>query len=360
MLDSERVKLLYGPYRPPCCKLGDKLACEYRDREMVVKGMTDAPISWPASRRGSRSSPIVCGDLVRAIQKESETAVAYHWGVHYPTVWKWRKALGVPRMTNGTVRLRMDWAEEIFTPEVRRKGRKAMGREDVRAAISARQKGRRPHPNTIEACRRLGQLPKSEAFKRALSERSKKMWQNPEAHGLPARRQWTEHELAMIGTDSDRAVADALGLPINVVRAKRQSMGIPLLAKRWTEDEIALIGTTSDSELGRRIGKSQTVVTRKRHQLGIPRFGVKPWTDAEITLLGTANDHDIARQIGRHPSCVYEKREELGIPSFIARWTDAELALLGTDTDRNIAKLLNRTETAVRVRRKKAKIPAYC
>ena len=43
MIDSERFKLLYGPYQVPKCKLGDKLLCEYRDREVTVKGMTDGP-----------------------------------------------------------------------------------------------------------------------------------------------------------------------------------------------------------------------------------------------------------------------------------------------------------------------------
>ena len=106
MIDSERFKLLYGPYEVPECKLGDKLLCEYRDREVTVKGMTDALIQWPCTSRSKRRSPIVCGDLVRAIRTESEIAVAHHWGVGYPTVWKWRQALNVPRMTNGSRRLR--------------------------------------------------------------------------------------------------------------------------------------------------------------------------------------------------------------------------------------------------------------
>lgn len=51
MIDSERFKLLYGPYVPPQCRLGDKLRCEYRGREVTVKGMIDAPIQWPYARR---------------------------------------------------------------------------------------------------------------------------------------------------------------------------------------------------------------------------------------------------------------------------------------------------------------------
>ena len=91
MIDSERFKLLYGPYEVPKCKLGEKLLCEYRDREVTVKGMTDGLIQWPSTFRGKRRSPIVCGDLVRAIRTESEMAVAHHWGVRNATVWKWRR-----------------------------------------------------------------------------------------------------------------------------------------------------------------------------------------------------------------------------------------------------------------------------
>jgi len=123
MIDSERFKLLYGPYTPPKCKLGDKLFCEYRDREVTVKGMTDSLIQWPCTRRSNRLSPIVCGDLVRAIRTESEMAVAHHWGVKYPTVWKWRQALNVPRMTSGSRRLSIEYAIEKLTPEVRAKGK---------------------------------------------------------------------------------------------------------------------------------------------------------------------------------------------------------------------------------------------
>ena len=133
MIDSERFKLLYGPYKVPKCAIGDKLRCEYRGREVKVKGMTDAPISWPSTRRAGNLSPILCGDLVRAVRTESEQAVAHHWGVGYPTVWKWRRALGVGASTNGTRRLRMEYAAEKLTPEVRAKARAAMSTPEARA-----------------------------------------------------------------------------------------------------------------------------------------------------------------------------------------------------------------------------------
>jgi hypothetical protein len=254
----------------------------------------------------------------------------------------------------------MDYAsEKIFTPEAITKAKEAMHSAEVRARLSAARKGRTQHPNTIAACRELGRRPKLEAWKRGMSERSKRMWENPEAVGLPARRKWTEEELALIGTDSDKAVAQALGMPLNVVKQKRDKLGISLLAQRWKEHEIALLGTAPDSELARTLGKPTSVIWRKREKLGIPAFVLKPWAEAEIALLGTESDPEVGRRLGRPAHVIQAKRERLGIPAFILRWTPAELALLGTDTDRNIAKLLNRTEVAVKVQRNKSRIPVY-
>ncbi len=358
MIDSERFKLLYGPYVPPQCRLGDKLPCEYRGREVTVKGMTDAPIQWPCARRNRNASPILCGDLIRAVQTESEMSVAYHWGVRATTVWKWRRALGVPAMTNGSRRLRIEYAAETLTPEVRAKAREAMHSEEVRAKLSSLRKGRRQHPNTTAAFRELAKRPKSEEWKRGQSERSRKMWENAEAYGLPPRRDWSDEEIALLGTDTDRAIANILGLPMNIVRNKRKRLGISCLSQRWKEHEIVLLGTAPDSELARKLGKSSSAIARKREQLGIPTF-LKRWTNEEIALIGTASDPEVARKLGRTASCVQSKREQLGIPAFIVRWTRSEIALLGTDTDQNVARLLGRTQVAVQVRRKKLGIPAY-
>src|SRR6059036_319691 len=47
-------------------------------------------------------SPILCGDLIRAVRREAKATVAYHWGVSVITVYKWRKALGVADWTDGS------------------------------------------------------------------------------------------------------------------------------------------------------------------------------------------------------------------------------------------------------------------
>ena len=64
-----------------------------------------------------RPSLIVCGELVRAVKQESVAAVAHHWGVCETTVWKWRIALGVGRMTEGTTQLYRDLVPSRLPPE---------------------------------------------------------------------------------------------------------------------------------------------------------------------------------------------------------------------------------------------------
>jgi hypothetical protein len=359
VIDSERFKLLYGPYVAPRCALGDKLPCEYRGREVTVKRISEAPVQWPCTRGKSRPSPILCGDLIRAVRTESEIAVAYHWGVGYPTVWKWRRALNVSRMTNGSRRLRIEYAAETLTPEVRAKGKEAMHSPDVRAKLSVLKKGRRQHPNTTAAFREIARRPKSEEWKRGMSERARKMWENPEAHGFPARRNWTDDEIALLGTDTDRAIANRLGIPVRSVESKRRRLGILRPRESWTEQELALLGTEPDDRLALKLGRPVSAIQRKRTQLGIGAFTAFKWTEENLALLGTVSDNELARKLGISAGRVFWKREKLGIPAFFVRWSPAEIAFLGTDTDGNVARLLGRSETAVRNQRTHLKIPAY-
>jgi hypothetical protein len=358
MIDTERFKLLYGPYRAPKCRVAEKLYCAHRDAEVTVRGMSDARIPWPSVRRKGNHSLILCGDLIRAVERESEMAVAYHWGVRAKTIWKYRVSLGVPRVTNGTRRLCIEYMDEKLTPEARAKGRQAMGSPEVRAKLSASRVGRLPHPRMMAAAREAARRPKSKRFKELLSERSRKMWAHREQHGLPPRREWRAEEVALLGTDTDRAIASALKLPLAAVKYERQRRGIARGRDHWRADEVALIGTVSDAELGRKLGKSGSAVRRKREKLGIPSFRGE-WTAQEIALLGTGSDPDVARKLGRETPGVRSKRHHLGIPPFVPRWTNAEIGLLGSDNDKAIAALLGRSEVAVRVRRKKLGIRVH-
>ena len=44
MTDRERTKLLFGPYRSPPLKPGDRTTCLYCDSTVIVTSWTSAPI----------------------------------------------------------------------------------------------------------------------------------------------------------------------------------------------------------------------------------------------------------------------------------------------------------------------------
>src|SRR5438045_3875477 len=111
MHDADRYRLLHGPYRMPRCRLGGRLFCQARGW-VVVKRISTGPIPWPQTIVKHSRTFILCGDLVKAVQRESEIAVAHWWGVTEQTVWKWRKALGVPRTNEGSRRLWRDHFDE--------------------------------------------------------------------------------------------------------------------------------------------------------------------------------------------------------------------------------------------------------
>lgn len=109
MRPRDRVNLLHGPYPAPARAAGRKLFCEIRGT-VTVGGYSDGPIPWPRMKKPGSACLILCGDLVRAVLRESNQAVAHHFGVSTHTVTKWRKALVVPEYNEGTRRLGRDWA----------------------------------------------------------------------------------------------------------------------------------------------------------------------------------------------------------------------------------------------------------
>jgi hypothetical protein len=340
--------------------LGDKLLCEYRGREVVVGGVTDAPIQWPYARAAGPPGPIVCGELIRAVQTESAIAVAHHWGVSTATVKKWRRALGVPASTNGTRRLRISYGyERMESPENWAKLQVAAHSPEARAKLQASCLGRPPDPKAVAALRKAAQRPKSEDWKRGQSERSQKMWANAEDHGLRAQHHWTDDEIATLGTMSDQKIAAAMNLPLHVIVHKRRSLHRSSTLHSWTDDEIRLLGTDTDQEVARTLGRSVSAVRAQRQKLRI-RVSVFPWSEEEIALLGTDTDENIGRRLRKHPKTVRTKRKALGIPPFLARWTEEEISWLGVDTDEAIAKALGRSPRAVATQRVLRGIPAYC
>jgi hypothetical protein len=105
--DPDKVRFLHGPYRTPKLRRGDRAQCHYRDKDVIVTGISSARIPWPLCKPVGRGLPglLVEEELARAIRCESSLALQHWWGASPRVVWCWRKALGVGRFTEGSLRL---------------------------------------------------------------------------------------------------------------------------------------------------------------------------------------------------------------------------------------------------------------
>jgi hypothetical protein len=139
--------------------------------------------------------------------------------------------------------------------------------------------------------------------------------------------QWTAEMILLLGADFDARVAETLGLPKYLVMHKRRRLGIPPhgdvpeqrqpRAFNWTKRKIALLGTDSDRKIAERFGTIGGVVARQRTRLGIPSFYHYrriSWTKEMVSLLGKATDWEIAERYGMKRESVARERRKRGIP----------------------------------------------
>lgn len=167
MDDLNRLRLLCGPYEAPPVRRGEVL------EGFIVGGFTDAPIPWPYRKWTGKRSLILTGDLERAVRCESEIAIAHHWGVSTFMVWRWRKKLGVGRITEGTDRLYREYFGEKLPEDVAEIGRQNALAPEVIERQRAAKVGKPAHPKVKEALLRGAKKPKSEAWKAKLAERNR-------------------------------------------------------------------------------------------------------------------------------------------------------------------------------------------
>ena len=52
--DPDKVKLLLGPYRCPRLHRGDRAQCLYRDKDVIVTGLSAGRIPWPLWKSPAR------------------------------------------------------------------------------------------------------------------------------------------------------------------------------------------------------------------------------------------------------------------------------------------------------------------
>ncbi|RWR28865.1 hypothetical protein D2T31_12190 [Sinirhodobacter populi] len=152
--------LISGPYHPP--DISDGWLDDAADGLVEVGGWTSAPIPWPRRKKTGRHSPILCGDLILAVSIESSAAIQHYWGVSEGTVWRWRQALGIGRVTPGTrERLRT----ETGVPEVAAaRGREIAASPESRCKMAASKRGKPIHPNTKVALSEAIKQPKPDGW----------------------------------------------------------------------------------------------------------------------------------------------------------------------------------------------------
>ncbi len=327
----EQFRLLGGPYRAPQPRADGCLRCAIRGWTKV-DGYTEAHIPWPA--KWGRS-PILCGDLIRAVRREAKATVAYHWGVSVITVYKWRKFLGVPEWNEGSADL--------------------LSRARKKPAAAGTR-----HTNSYALVKAANPRRRSQEFVKRMRETT--LARLKEVGTLhPGRSPWTPEEDRLLGTLSDQEVADLTNRSRKAVMTRRRRLRKKCPTSSWTHwtpAQVELLGTKSDAELAKPLHRQKSAITAKRAKLRVApplRPTMRDWSPEEEALLGVESDEVIAQKTKRTVNCVSAHRRWLGIAAptpKLRRWTPKEDQIASTGSPHDIARRLKRTVTAVMLRRK--------
>lgn len=183
---------------------------------------------------------------------------------------------------------------------------------------------------------------------------------------------WSEQAISLLGTKTDKEVAEKLGLCIAAVGQKRRSMSIA--GVRPTQKPIEMpkrliryLGVWSDQKVAEKIGVSQGAVSNYRSKHGIQPLqnrGVFP--RAAIALIGTMSDTDLAKQLKVRVSTVQARRSKLGIARFKPSKPDVAFELpqeiigqLGKVSDREISLITGKSILAIGEYRNRLGIQCY-
>jgi hypothetical protein len=223
MTDAERHRLIHGPYRTPRFRYGAVVMDEVRGEVMIV-GLTDARIPWPVGKRGRARSLVVYGQLAEAVRRESGLAICHWWGLTPQTVSKWRKALGIGPVTEGTSRLRRIHA---LSPKGRAALKKAVAKArdpQRRLRIALARIGVPRPPHVVEAVRaaHLGMKHTAEA-RRKMSEAQRRSGTRPPRAGRP----WSAAEDLAVCALPPGEPAARTGRTLVAVWSRRRLLGLP-------------------------------------------------------------------------------------------------------------------------------------
>lgn len=231
MNDKQRFKLHFGPYKSPRFKYGDVVWDKARGCEVRIIRLSSGPIPWPIGKvvrgNGGRPSLILYDCLIRAVQNESNQAVAHWWGTSGYSVSKWRKVFGLLPTTEGTSRLRSAHALEPPISRGRAKAH-AMSRNPVkdaerRAKIAVARIGKKRPQHVMEIVRKanLGRSLPTEV-RRKMSEAHQRRgtrppWLNPA---------WSPREDQLLRTLRPADAARRTKRSLSAVYGRRNLLGI--------------------------------------------------------------------------------------------------------------------------------------
>ena len=225
MNDFERYKLL-GNYSTPRVRRGTILTCEARDCDLIVVAYSDARIPWPQGRKRGTSarSLVVYEGLAEAVKRESNQAVCYWFGITPQTVTKWRKALGIGAVNDGTHRLRSDWGHE---PEILKGfdgSRKSAKIESRRRVAIAKAKLGKPRPKSVIEKLRQANIgrPLSDEHRATLSLSHRERGTRPPAAGVP----WSSEEDELLRTLPAGEVVQQTGRTLTAIYHRRRVLGL--------------------------------------------------------------------------------------------------------------------------------------
>ena len=139
-------------YSTPIFRFGQRVECAVRG-EVVIVGLTDAPVAWPIGKHGRAKSLVVYRDLAKAIKREANQQVCRLFGITPQTVSKWRKALGVEPINPGTRRLLVAHGRSPAGQKAVRAMHRTARDPGRRAKIAAARLGKPRPQSVIEAAR---------------------------------------------------------------------------------------------------------------------------------------------------------------------------------------------------------------
>ena len=212
-----------------CCANAWFLVVEdQRFGEVTIVGASDAPIPWPiGKRKGQRGrlSLILFADLVRAVQRESNQAVAHWFGVSGQTVTQWRKALEVSPNNKGTFQIRSAYSQEDWAVEARKKAVKKARDPQRRERIATSKRGKKRPPEVAKKMRTAFAGRKhSEQTRQQMSEAQKKRGTRPPWLNKP----WEPWEDALFEKPlTQKEIAEKTGRTIPAIQGRRKTLGLP-------------------------------------------------------------------------------------------------------------------------------------